>query len=58
MDPLGLWSFGDPLPQSVVNYGVGFGDGIVSGLSLVYKFRNYPTPGPSGIGYGAQRLPS
>lgn len=34
VDPLGLWSIGDPLPQGVVNSAAGFGDGISAVLSL------------------------
>ena len=31
IDPLGLWAWGDPLPQGVVNAAAGFGDGISFG---------------------------
>jgi RHS repeat-associated protein len=33
IDPLGLWWVGDPLPPSVVNVGVGFGDGVIAALT-------------------------
>jgi hypothetical protein len=32
-DPLGLWWFGDPLPQWVMNTGVGLGDGAISAIT-------------------------
>ncbi|MEX1827709.1 RHS repeat-associated core domain-containing protein [Luteibacter sp. CQ10] len=31
IDPLGLWRFGDPLPQYVVDFSAGFGDTILFG---------------------------
>ena len=34
IDPYGLWAWGDPLPQSVVNVGEGFGNGVFSVLTL------------------------
>jgi hypothetical protein len=33
-DPMGLWSVGDPLPQGLVDFSAGFGDGIISTLSI------------------------
>lgn len=51
-DPLGLLSWGDPLPQSIVNYGVGLGDGIVNGASFGFlslqSFRNLYNGGNGG----------
>lgn len=32
-DPLGLWEFGDPLPQGLVNAAAGFGDALSFGLT-------------------------
>jgi len=32
-DPLGLWAWGDPLPQDAVNACAGFGDGISLGVT-------------------------
>jgi len=32
-DPLGLWAFGDPLPQGFVDFTAGFGDAASFGLS-------------------------
>jgi len=34
IDPTGLWALGDPLPQSVVDVTEGFGEGVVSSLTL------------------------
>lgn len=34
MDPLGLWWFGDPLPQGVVDFSAGLGDGALATLSF------------------------
>lgn len=34
IDPNGLWALGDPLPQVVVDITEGFGEGIVSSLTL------------------------
>ena len=31
-DPLGLWAFGDPLPQRVVDFSAGFGDALLLGF--------------------------
>jgi RHS repeat-associated protein len=33
IDPLGLWGFGDPLPQGVVDYSAGLGDTLSFGLT-------------------------
>jgi RHS repeat-associated protein len=33
IDPLGLWGFGDPLPQGVVDAFGGFGDGLTGGAT-------------------------
>jgi RHS repeat-associated protein len=32
-DPLGLWAFGDPLPQGVVDFSAGWGDELSFGLT-------------------------
>jgi RHS repeat-associated protein len=37
IDPLGLWGFGDPLPQSVVNIAAGFGDGVSFGATAFIR---------------------
>jgi RHS repeat-associated protein len=34
IDPLGLWSIGDPLPQSVADSVTGFGDGAYKAITL------------------------
>ena len=34
IDPLGLWAIGDPLPQSVVDFSAGLGDGIIAAMTL------------------------
>ena len=34
IDPLGLWSIGDPLPQGVVDSVTGFGDGAYRAITL------------------------
>lgn len=33
MDPYGLWVWGDPLPQGLVDYSAGFGDALSLGLT-------------------------
>jgi|GEM_PF-6390464 len=33
IDPLGLWIWGDPLPQDLVDGAAGFGDGLSGGLT-------------------------
>jgi RHS repeat-associated protein len=33
IDPLGLWAWGDPLPQEVVDVCAGFGDGVSLGVT-------------------------
>ena len=41
-DPLGLWSFGDPLPDNVFNYSVGVADGLSFGIGrYVRSFTRY-----------------
>jgi RHS repeat-associated protein len=34
IDPLGLWAWGDSLPQGLVDMSAGFGDGIISTLTF------------------------
>ena len=34
VDPLGLWAFGDPLSQGVVNVAAGFDDGVYRVVTL------------------------
>ncbi|WP_341939657.1 Lcl domain-containing protein [Marinimicrobium sp. C2-29] len=34
IDPLGLWSVGDPLPQGLVNASAGFGDGLLNAVTV------------------------
>lgn len=34
VDPTGLWSFGDPLPQGVVDAVTGFGDGVYGAITF------------------------
>ena len=34
VDPLGLWSWGDPLPQGLVDAVAGFGDGVYKTITL------------------------
>ena len=36
-DPYGLWAFGDPLPQGLVDGVTGFGDGLSGGLTARYR---------------------
>lgn len=36
-DPLGLWAWGDPLPQGVVDVAAGFGDGVSFGLTNLMR---------------------
>jgi hypothetical protein len=36
-DPLGLWGFGDPLPQGVVDYAAGFGDTLSFNLTSLIR---------------------
>ncbi|WP_161554281.1 RHS repeat-associated core domain-containing protein [Stenotrophobium rhamnosiphilum] len=36
-DPYGLWAFGDALPQGVVDYSAGFGDGISLGATELIR---------------------
>ncbi|WP_027710090.1 RHS repeat-associated core domain-containing protein [Zooshikella ganghwensis] len=33
-DPYGLWAWGDPLPQGLVDFSAGFGDGISSTVTF------------------------
>ena len=41
-DPLGLWSFGDPLPDNAFNYSVGVADGLSFGIGrFVRSFTRY-----------------
>ena len=44
IDPFGLWSWGDPLPDGLANSVVGFGDGVYRaltfGLGNLNEFRN------------------
>jgi RHS repeat-associated protein len=37
IDPAGLWSFGDPIPQGVVDVAAGFGDGISLGATATIR---------------------
>jgi len=36
-DPMGLWAWGDPVPQSVMDVFVGFGDSVSLGLTSVAR---------------------
>lgn len=36
-DPYGLWAWGDPLPQGLVDAAAGFGDGISGGLTDLFR---------------------
>ena len=36
-DPLGLWVWGDPLPEEVVNVCAGFGDGVSLGVTSLIR---------------------
>jgi RHS repeat-associated protein len=63
-DPYGLWAWGDPIPQSVVDYSAGFGDTISFGFtdwvrdrmdtnSSVNKCSSAYSAGEwTGVGYG------
>jgi hypothetical protein len=37
IDPLGLWCFGDPLPNNVYNYSVGAADGLSFGAGALIR---------------------
>jgi hypothetical protein len=37
IDPLGLWGFGDSLPQGIVNVAAGFGDGVSFGVTALVR---------------------
>lgn len=39
LDPYGLWRWGDPLPQGLVNAVAGFGDGVSFGLTNAIRNR-------------------
>lgn len=42
MDPLGLWSFGDPIPEPWFNYSVGVADGLSFGAGrFIRSFTRY-----------------
>jgi len=38
IDPLGLWAWGDPLPQGIVDFSAGFGDALTSGFGMAGLF--------------------
>ena len=41
-DPLGLWGFGDPIPEPLFNYSVGVADGFTAGLGrYIRSFTRY-----------------